>query len=888
MRLARRELARRPRDAALVVALVALPVAIVMAVGVVIASGHPTRAELEASELGTTEAWVQGVGPAGSTVMQGANDPDFVSTSGGDEDDTSDVSLRDPVKWLPAGARVIPIETYDEVVSASEAAAHLTVMLGPMWSPAFTGSVAIYGGGTPSASDEVMVSPALAQRFDLKIGDELTIGDNLTVTAVGIMGPIHGWDDGVVYGTEALEAELDSGRIAWFVESPSLDAQAVDALRSDGFAVFARGVTGGAELSAPNDAAAVGGIVVGVGLGLIEIVLLAGAAFAVSMRRRQHTLALVAATGAERRELVGVGLASGMWHGVAAGVIGVPLGLLAAWLWLRVLVTIGGPQGRNGVWGFHAVWWHMLVAFGFGVLAAALASLVPALRTSGVDVMAALRGSQRPRTARAWPAVVGGVVLAAGLAALVVAAHLTDAALDLPQVQAGSARLVASVVLLVGVAATFTGAAMTLPLVFGWLAQLSGVLGVAPRIAARDAARNAGRTVPVVVAIAITVVLGVGLFLGEARSDVAWQRAVSLDSPVGTGLVYMTTSDADGNTTYADPNEIAKKLSAVLPQATFAPLNIWQDPWTGESAGVTYSVSVPKHNVCVAYQGQPDGPALDVSQREISLDKNCESGIGTDVYGVATGDATLLETLLGHAPTDAAVKALNSGGMVIFTPQLADGDTVTVTASEGDQAKGSFTLPAVVDEPDVRLSNVFAMISPSTALAKGISTNPNYLLVSTPGGLTQADEDAANGALVRDDLFLGRSRLPSSDDGVVAAIALIAIAVVALAATGLALGLARADARRDDFTLASLGASPALAKRVSGWQATLTVFVALALGIGTAVAMDWVRSHELLTAPFAPPWLALVGVLVLLPAAIGLVAGLVTRAPKAVHFRLAA
>jgi hypothetical protein len=114
------------------------------------------------------------------------------------------------------------------------------------------------------------------------------------------------------------------------------------------------------------------------------------------------------------------------------------------------------------------------------------------------------------------------------------------------------------------------------------------------------------------------------------------------------------------------------------------------------------------------------------------------------------------------------------------------------------------------------------------------------------------------------------------------------VALIALFATGLALGLARAEARRDDFTLASLGASPALAKRVSGWQAALSVFLALVIGLGVALAEDWARSHEYYGATFAPPWWQLGVALLALPALVGVTCGIFTRAPKALHYRLAA
>ena len=52
-----------------------------MAVGVVNASGRPTPAELVGSELGTNEAWVLGVAPAGTQVVRSSTSPQEYTTA---------------------------------------------------------------------------------------------------------------------------------------------------------------------------------------------------------------------------------------------------------------------------------------------------------------------------------------------------------------------------------------------------------------------------------------------------------------------------------------------------------------------------------------------------------------------------------------------------------------------------------------------------------------------------------------------------------------------------------------------------------------------------------------------------------------------------------------
>ena len=84
-----------------------------------------------------------------------------------------------------------------------------------------------------------------------------------------------------------------------------------------------------------------------VAMALLEVVLLAGPAFAVGARRQQRALALMAASGAEPPHLRRVVMASGVVLGTAAVVLGSAAGVGVAWV-ARPLVqqftdTVLGP-----------------------------------------------------------------------------------------------------------------------------------------------------------------------------------------------------------------------------------------------------------------------------------------------------------------------------------------------------------------------------------------------------------------------------------------------------------------------------------------------------------------------------------------------------------------
>jgi putative ABC transport system permease protein len=870
----------RPRDGVLVVALVALPAAIIMAVLIVSASSKPTVEEYVRAELGAAQAWIEVVAPEGTQVWVAE---DGTLTTDDFDGEEQDISGRDPRDLLPAGAEVLRVEEGPGIASAGERAARVQLVQGEVWNRAFEGRYTVTAGEPPSAADEVMVSPTLASRLDVGLGDVVTLGDALPVTVVGLLAPERGWDEGEVYAAEGLALPWDNTGVRWYVASPLVDSQMVSALEADGFVAFSRGA-GGAP---PSTSGAGADGIAGVGFGLVEVVLLAGAAFAVSMRRRQHALALLAATGAERRALVGIGVATGVWLGLLGGVSGVIFGVGAGWAWLQFLVRWGGPEGLNSVWGFHLLWWHAAVAIGFGVLSGALASLVPALQASRVDVIAALRGSQRPRRVRAWSAIVGVLLVGAGVAGWIVAGRMTNAALDLPFEEAQSASGPASLVAVLATVAVFTGGAFALPHLLGLVARGSGSLGVAPRIAARDAARNAGRTVPVVVAVAATVVLAASTYLDAERTAAIDATNYAVDASRGEAYVDLMRWSGD-LPEVVDADEVIAALRPVLPQASMLPITTWLDPSSIATDETSYVLAVPDSKICPAVLADANGFAPQVSAREMAQNPNCSTDMGTESWQAGVGGAELLEVLLGRPASPEALATLENGGAVVLLPQLEEGGLITVASQRAGERTGSFTLPAVVEEPENPWRRVDAVISPETAAKHSIPVAETGIFLAAPTPFTQGDSDAAYAALVREDVYMYRQEVPGGYDRMIQMASLGVVLLVALVATAIALGLARAEARRDDFTLASLGASPGLTKAVAGWQGAITVFLALMLGITCALGQQWVTAHKTFLVSFSPPWLILGAVLVLVPALVGGIGAIFTKKPRAIHYRLAA
>ena len=110
------------------------------------------------------------------------------------------------------------------------------------------------------------------------------------------------------------------------------------------------------------------------GLGLLEVVLLAGPAFAVGARRRQRELALVATSGGTPSTLRRIVLADGIVGGVAAAVVGVVVGLAAA-IAGRPFLEEHLAHARFGAYRIYPV--AILAVVGLALLTGVLGALVP-------------------------------------------------------------------------------------------------------------------------------------------------------------------------------------------------------------------------------------------------------------------------------------------------------------------------------------------------------------------------------------------------------------------------------------------------------------------------------------------------------------------------------
>ncbi|MFD0633945.1 FtsX-like permease family protein [Catenulispora yoronensis] len=369
-------------------------------------------------------------------------------------------------------------------------------------------------GVAPAADDQVAISHSLADHLGKGVGDSIsarllsygpvpgTAETGATAKTLRISGIYDGDDDlyadqvFVRHGT--FQGGSQPNPEQYFVALPGgVDWSLVQKLNTAGFTVESKKVVSDPPArsqmpyyTANSDvfdsgggvrAATVAVVAIALAMVLLEVVLLAGPAFAVSARRRRRDFGLLGAAGADGRRLRRIVLADGVVLGLAGGVAGTVLGVVAG----AVTLPLFAHLSQQNPGGFRIVPEELLGAAAVGVLTGLAAALAPAIVTARQDVLAALTG-RRGQVRTPWRmSVVGLVGLGVGTA-LILGGSLTGT----------HTWPVAA-----GIALAELGVVACTPLLVSWFGRLGRVLPLTGRLAVRDGARNRGRTAPAVAAI---------------------------------------------------------------------------------------------------------------------------------------------------------------------------------------------------------------------------------------------------------------------------------------------------------------------------------------------------------------------------------------------------
>ena len=350
LRLARREARRRRGRTLTILVTLALPVIVVVAIVVVAGSNQLSGAEQAERQLGPAQA---SLAWAGVPVSQPAN-PDH-GWGPRDRSATAEMARaapeppRPPVRLLPSGSTAVPDILTETVLSTPSASQTLFVTGEQLGLPVFSGTVELRTGRFPGAVGQLALTQATARALGVKVGG--WVDGPKGVGRLQVVGTVTvPFQEGEVFCTPA-QARLLAGKLGpaeanyfgsetttWFVTGPRpVTWASVQRLNEAGWVVTSREVLlyppssvaayagpGVSELGRPAVATTAALLACMV---LLEVVLLAGPAFAVGARRRERELATLAAAGAGPGHLMGVVLGEAAVLGLVAAVAGVAGGI---------------------------------------------------------------------------------------------------------------------------------------------------------------------------------------------------------------------------------------------------------------------------------------------------------------------------------------------------------------------------------------------------------------------------------------------------------------------------------------------------------------------------------------------------------------------------------
>ena len=556
-------------------------------------------------------------------------------------------------------------------------------------------------------------------------------------------------------------------------------------------------------------------------MGVLEVVLLAGPAFAVGARRQRRSLALMAATGAEPAHVRRVVLAQGLWTGVAAVVLGVPLGLLVAVVGRAPLERYG--DATFGPFDVAPLELGLVALLAAGT--ALLAALLPAWVMSRQPVVAALTGRRVTSAGAGRPALLGLVLLGTGLA-------LTAGALG----GYGRYGTYAEVGIAAAAIPTVLGAVLLAPAALALVGRLAGRLPLVLRFAVRDADRQRGRTAPAVAAIAATVA-GVVALGTAASSDAAQNREQYRPSgPPGVGIVTAYGQDTD----YAALREATQDA---LPGARVRDVPGLAAPTYGTS-GFT------ELQVCRVGEQPQDGRCYELSG-------DYSSAYGSDVL-VGSDGLDVLDGYVSEGTLRTARDRLAAGSVLLTGPQVRAGEQVELRLTRfevGQDGRETASVLSRVTASAVPLQTgspaaVRAVLPESLADDLGGSA---VVGLAVGQDLTRAQERTLSDAVADVDeavsVRVERGYEDTADRTVVLVLYLVA-GVLVLAGTLAATSLALSEARPDLVTLGQVGARPRTRRLVAGGYALVLGVVGAVLGVaaglvpGIAVSVPLTRDSS--------------------------------------------
>ena len=500
-----------------------------------------------------------------SLIEQDPSGETSIASAAADQGSTEPITRADVVAALPPGTTVVPVRRGTAALRTVDGIGRTNAVAVDATNPLTRGYLTMLEGRAPAGATEVALTRQAVTRLGAGIGGTVTTSDSKhTFTVVGLVEFPSMLEEVVLFApvTGELPAYLSLDE-QWLVDTPApIGWSAVLALNRLGMVVASREVfnnpppadqipfyqQNGTTIQDLGIEVLIGG------LALLEIILLAGPAFAVSARRRQRQLALVAANGGTPAHVRRMVLADGVVLGTVGAITGIAAGAGVAVL-ARPYVEEYLAHFRAGGYRFFPT--ALAVIAVLAVVTGLLAALVPAFITARQDVVASLAGRRGVTRSRKRWILLGAAMAAIGVAVVVYGTQRIDAT-----------------VMLVGLVLAELGLVLCTPALVGLVARIGRVLPLAPRIALRDAARNRASAAPAISAVMAAVAgsVAIGLYFDSSQA----QQREHLQISMVPGSVYVYTQAPLFNKTFSpdgtaiDPAVLAATAAAERANAATA------------------------------------------------------------------------------------------------------------------------------------------------------------------------------------------------------------------------------------------------------------------------------------------------------------------------------
>ncbi|MFX4292758.1 FtsX-like permease family protein [Streptomyces bohaiensis] len=932
LRIARRDALRAKGRSVLVIAMIALPIIGVTAIDISFRSSQLSAEERADRTIGTADAQLYPGAPM--PVMQDPeNARQWTSAPGAEEEEeetadpawgvpTDEQTARDAAALFPGAELTVELGWYGAEVTTAGGLSSITVREWDLDDPLTGGTATLLEGRAPRELDEAAATTAFLETARLAVGDTVSIrgieGDFTLTGSYELPGELHTEQLTVLPGTDVVatlaaepgaEQYLSYARYFVTTDAP-VDWAAVLAANAQGWLVDSRAVlldppprdevpyfVEGRAGSGDGGSMPIGVALV-LALVVLEICLLAGPAFAVGARRSRRMLGLMGANGADRRHVRAVMLAGGALLGLAAAVVGLALGLGAAFLAWNWLEESAGR--RFGDLTINPL--ELLAICVLGVGTGLLAALLPALAASRSPVLESLTGRRGVRRVGRELPIAGALLFAFGTALAVLGALF-----------AGNAMVVVG-----GVVLAQLGLVAMTPVLVGLFGRIGRFLPLSGRLAVRDAVRNRSRTAPAVAAVLAAVSGAVAVATVVASTDA--ENRAAYRATVPSGAVVIESDRA------ADLPAATDAALRTLPVAELA--TIGRVTGTGELCHLVNApaecgepvVQLPAAAVCDRdafgsgfEAAREENPELTVAE----YDPACVEDwwIKTPTWGqINVAGPELLRVMEIDDPD--AVAALERDEAVVYDErQIHEDGTLRVAPFTDDdrepRPEDVVALPATVGtaaEYGARPGEV--LVTAAWAEANGYGVVDQAVVVGTEREPTDAELQALREALLAGDGSAGAGSTAvrlyveeghTSGNELILLILGLFATVVTLGAAGIATGLAQADSEADLATLSAVGAPPRVRRTLSGLQCGVIALMGVVLGSlaglvpGAAIRLaghqemhelwrtDWYGGPETEPQLFLEiPWATILQLVVVVPLIAAVVAALMTRSTPGV------